>query len=93
MLVGICELELNLLESFSLKDKRSIIKSLIERIRHRFNVSISEIDLNDDWKRSIIGFSFVSNKRRHIDKTISSVLEFIEKDSRVEIIWENIEII
>ena len=93
MLVGICELELSLLESFSLKDKRSIIKSLTERIRHRFNVSISEIDLNDDWKRSIIGFSFVSNNRRHIDKTISSVLEFIEKDSRVEIIWENIEII
>jgi len=93
MIVGICSIKLMLYESNSLKDKRHIIKSVMGRIKSRFNVSIAEVGLNDSWKTSIIGFSCVTNDTGHANKTISKILNFIDGDSRVEIIDYNIEIL
>ena len=93
MIIGTCSLKLMIYESNSLKEKRQVIKSLIERIQSRFNVSIAEVDLNDKWALSIIGFACVSNNKKHINQTISNVLNFIDGDSRVEIIDSEIEIL
>ncbi len=93
MLVGCCTIELIIYEANSLKEKRSVVKSIIERIKAKFNVSISEIGANDTLRKSIIGFACVSNSKRHINKNISSVISYIENDYRVEIITENIEIL
>ena len=93
MIVGICSIKLMLYESNSLKDKRHIIKSVMGRIKSRFNVSIAEVGLNDSWKTSIIGFACVTNDTGHASETISKILKFIDGDSRVEIIDYNIEIL
>lgn len=93
MIVGICSVKLKIYESNSLKDKRHIIKSIIGRIQSRFNVSIAEIDLNNNWQRSLIGFSCVTNNTKHANQIISNVLKFIDGDNRVEIIEHNIEIL
>ena len=93
MIVGICSVKLKIYESNSLKDKRHIIKSIIGRIQSRFNVSIAEIDLNNNWQTSIIGFSCVTNNTKHANQIISNVLKFIDGDNRVEIIEHNIEIL
>ncbi len=93
MIVGICSVKLKIYESNSLKDKRHIIKSIIGRIQSRFNVSIAEIDLNNNWQMSIIGFSCVTNNTKHANQIISNVLKFIDGDNRVEIIEHNIEIL
>ena len=92
MIIGTCILKLTIYESNSLKDKRSVVKSIIGRIQSRFNVSIAEVDLNDTWKTSVIGFACVTNDRKHANQVISSVVNFIDGDSRVEIIDHNIEI-
>lgn len=92
MIIGTCTLKLTIYESNSLKDKRSVVKSIIGRIQSRFNVSIAEVDLNDTWKTSVIGFACVTNDRKHANQVISSVVNFIDGDSRVEIIDHNIEI-
>lgn len=92
MIIGACSIKLMIFESNSLKDKRHIIKSIIGKIQSRFNVSIAEIDLNDSWKTSIIGFVCVTNDTNHANQIISKVLKFIDGDSRVEIIDHNIEI-
>lgn len=92
MIIGTCTLKLTIYESNSLKDKRSVVKSIIGRIQSRFNVSIAEMDLNDTWKTSVIGFACVTNDRKHANQVISSVINFIDGDSRVEIIDHNIEI-
>jgi len=86
MVIGVCKIELSLDSVFSLKEKRHIIKSLIGRIKSRFNVSIAEIDLNDKWKSSIIGISCVSNDGGHADSMICKVVNFVENDGRVEVI-------
>ena len=93
MITGTCQLELRIYEADSLKGKRRVIKSIMEKLKCRFNISIAEIGLNDLWKSSIIGFACVSNKTDHVNEIISKVIKFIDGDSRVEIVDEIIEII
>ncbi|RKD29079.1 hypothetical protein BET03_05895 [Thermohalobacter berrensis] len=93
MVIGACTVELIIYEANSLKEKRQVIKSLIERIKSRYNTSIAEIDFNDKWRRSIIGFACVTNNTKHANKMVSNVLKFIERDSRVEVSNINIEIL
>ncbi|WIF94974.1 DUF503 domain-containing protein [Caminicella sporogenes] len=93
MIIGSCLIDLILYEVCSLKEKRQIIKSIIGRIQSRFNVSIAEVDLNDLWQRSQIGFVCVTTSSRHANQIINNVVKFIQNDSRVEIIKTNIEIL
>jgi uncharacterized protein YlxP (DUF503 family) len=92
MLVGIVRVVLFLPCSSSLKEKRFVLQSLKNKIRNRFNVSIAEVDFHDKWQRSCLGISCVSNDRRHIDEMISKVISAVEKDDRVEVMDQVIEI-
>lgn len=93
MIIASCSLKLMIYESNSLKDKRQVLKSLIERIKYRFNVSIAEVDLNDKWQVSVIGIVCVTKDRKHADQMISNVINFIDGDVRLEILEQNIEIL
>lgn len=86
MLVGTCQIELIIFESNSLKEKRHVIKSIIERIKSRFNVSIAEVDHNELWNRAVIGVAVVSNSKSLCESTLLKVIDFIDNDERVEII-------
>ena len=86
MHVGAMTVELFIGESSSLKEKRRHLKSVIEKMKSRFNVSIAEVDHHDLWQRSTVGVSCVSNERVQIDKVFSSVINFIENNGSVEII-------
>src|SRR6476646_3431773 len=50
--IGVLTLELRLENSHSLKDKRHVVKSLKDRLRHKFNVAVAEIEYQDLWKRA-----------------------------------------
>ncbi|NLK73236.1 MAG: DUF503 domain-containing protein [Clostridiales bacterium] len=91
MIVGICKVELLLFESNSLKEKRMIIKSIIGRIQSRFNASVAEVGYHDLWARSEIGIACVSTDTKHANQMLESIISFIEKDGRVEIISQEIE--
>ncbi|HZJ98369.1 MAG TPA: DUF503 domain-containing protein [Tissierellaceae bacterium] len=93
MIIGSCELKLKIFEANSLKEKRHTIKSIIGRLKSRFNISIAEIGLNDSWKTSMIGFACVTNDTQHANEIIDRVIKFIDGDSRVEIIEYNIELL
>lgn len=92
MMVGICSIKVIMYEVNSLKGKRQIIKSIIERVKGRFNVSIAEVGSQDKWQVAEIGFCCVSNSRKHTDSIINNVLHFIENDGRVDITECNVEI-
>lgn len=93
MIIGACTVKLMIYEANSLKDKRQVIKSMLGKIQSRYNVSISEVDLHDTWRSSVIGFACVSNQTSHAHQVISNVLRFIEGDTRVEITDHEIEIL
>ena len=82
MLIGVLETHLNLQGVTSLKAKRSIIKSLIGRLKSRFNVSISEVDHQDSKTVAVIGVAIVSNDARFLDQQIDTILDFMRNDGR-----------
>lgn len=85
MFVGVCQLGLILPDGNSLKDKRSVIKSIQERLRHRFNISIAEVGQQDNLRRAELGFAAVSNETIYLDSLMEKIIKYIENDGRVEI--------
>ncbi len=93
MLVGTCQIEILIYEANSLKDKRHVLKSIIERIKTRFNVSVSEVDYHELWNRSMIGIAVVSNSKAMCESVITKIIDFIDNDERVEIINHFMEVL
>jgi len=93
MVIGACRIFLSIDEAFSLKDKRHIVKSIVERIKSRFNASAAEVDLNDKWKNAVIGIACVSNDSGHADSMINSIVNFVENDGRAVLVDYTTEII
>jgi uncharacterized protein YlxP (DUF503 family) len=83
MIVGVMTVELYLGDANSLKEKRRIVKSLIERIKNRFNVSVSEVAQQDLWQRSTFGISIVSSDQAFVHKVFAAVIKFIEAQGTV----------
>ena len=94
MVVGICIIELHLPGVGSLKDKRSIIKSLSSRLHREFNVSCAEIDHHDIWKSAVLGVAVVSTAAGHAQSLLEKVVRWTETyRPDVTVVEHNIEII
>jgi uncharacterized protein YlxP (DUF503 family) len=87
-----CHIELHILESNSLKDKRRVLKSIKDRIRNAFNVAVAEVDDGDLWQSASIGVVTVSNQVRHANEVLSKVINFIERDLRIELVDYDMEV-
>ena len=84
MNVGICRVSLRLPENQSLKGKRRVLKSIITRVRSKFNVSVAEVDNQNLWQLATLGICFVSNDKRFTNEVLSKVVDFIV-DGRFEL--------
>ena len=94
MNVGVCKINLRLPENLSLKGKRQVLKSIITRIRNKFNVSVAEVDNHDLWQLATIGVCCVSNDNRFTNEVLSKVADFvINSRFEVEILDYEIEIL
>ena len=72
-IVGVLTLEIHVEYSHSLKEKRHVVKSLKDRLRERFNVSVAEIDHLDSWQASVIAAVTISNDRVHAEQVLHAV--------------------
>ncbi|MGI6129652.1 MAG: DUF503 domain-containing protein [bacterium] len=88
MITGTITVEIYLGDVFSLKEKRQIIRSIIARLRHRFNTSVAEVDRQDDHRWAVIGIACVANSTDHVNRQLDRVLDFLGKDGRFSV--ENI---
>lgn len=86
MYIGACVLTFHAAYVNSLKEKRMILKSIIEKTRHKFNVSIAEVDTQEEHKILTIGFACVSNEKRHIDSMLEHIIHFMEMHTEAELI-------
>ncbi|MFZ7132663.1 MAG: DUF503 domain-containing protein [Eubacteriales bacterium] len=86
MVTVICQVELKIFEANSLKDKRSVLRSIIEKIKNKNNISVIESDFQDFWQKSKIGLSFCSVMAGDAHKKVENVLSSIESNPYVEII-------
>lgn len=86
MIVGLLRVELHIPTSLSLKDKRSVLKSLKDQIHGRFNVAIAELDANEKWQRASLGVTTVGSDRRSVDGCLQQVVEWIRRNRFIELI-------
>ncbi len=89
MIVGVLRLELSLPGSTSLKDKRRLLQSLLDRLHNDFNVSAAEIDHQDHRRRAVVAVSCVSNESAHANAILSRVLAAVEREH--ELVVQGVE--
>ncbi|HEY4687595.1 MAG TPA: DUF503 domain-containing protein [Candidatus Subteraquimicrobiales bacterium] len=93
MKVGLAELELFLPESTSLKDKRRILKSIIDRVRNKYNVSIIEVNHFGLWQRATIAVANICKESKEIREIFSRIERLVEGFSQAEIIRREVHIL
>jgi len=77
MFVGVLRLTLHLPAPGSLKSKRHLIRSAIDRVKVRYNVSIAEVAENDLWQKSVLGVTAVSNDQAFVNETLDKVAGYV----------------
>lgn len=92
MMIGLLTVRLHIPESNSLKEKRMVIKSLKDKLRNRFNVSVSEVANHDKWQLADIAVANVSSERVSANRALNIVLNFIEDCKDVDIIDYHLEL-
>jgi uncharacterized protein YlxP (DUF503 family) len=85
VVVGTLEVHLRIEGSYSLKDKRRVLRSLIDRIRRDFHVSISEVADQDLWNVATVGAACVSNDSSHSQSVLAKVLEVFDACAEVRV--------
>jgi uncharacterized protein YlxP (DUF503 family) len=94
MIVVAATIDLHLGAVFSLKEKRSIIKSLIARLNKTFNIAVAEVDLHDVWQSAALGVAIVTTSAAHGESYLENILRWIEHNRPdIEIVDHTFEII
>ena len=87
MIVGACTIQLYLPGAHSLKDKRSVIRPLLNQLRRRFEVAAAEVDHQDLWQSAEIAIVTVANEAGHVYVILERAIHWIEDSYRqVEVV-------
>ena len=78
--------DLHVPESRSLKAKRAAIRPLVDGLRHRFRISVAEVDHLDQWQRAAIGVAVVSGSVTQLEQLLDSVERFVDTAEGVELL-------
>ena len=93
MHIGVCTIWLTIPDSYSLKQKRKVVKSITDRLKNRFNIAIAEVDELDRHQQAVLGVVSVSNDKRHLNRVLSYVVNFVEDALLAELTDYEIEIL
>ncbi len=93
-MIGILTIHLHLPACSSLKEKRGRILPLMARLRRKFNLSVAEMQLQDQWQDAVLGCAMVSNEAAHLQSALQTVGRWVEGnwpdgmvvDHRIELI-------
>ena len=84
MTVGVARVTLYLEDTFSLKDKRQVVRSITQKVRNQFNAGIAEVEDLDDARVATLAIVVVSNEANHAQEMLQTIIDFIER--RVELV-------
>jgi uncharacterized protein len=91
MIVAAARLTMIIPDNDSLKGKRKVVKSLIEKARHKFDAAIAEVGDNDLWQKAQVGIALVGNDPQLLETRMQQIMKFIENQYVVEIIDSQME--
>jgi uncharacterized protein YlxP (DUF503 family) len=92
MIVGAAAVEIHIHGSQSLKSKRGVVRSIAQRVRNRFNLSVAEVGGQDTWQLSVLGLATVGSDRRRVRSVLEQVLTFIEDLHLAEVLGSDVEL-
>ena len=92
MIVVAASITLMIPENASLKGKRRVVKSLIEKVRHKFEAAIAEVGDNDLWQKARIGVALVGNDSQLLESRLQQILQYMENQHLAEIIDSQVEL-
>jgi uncharacterized protein YlxP (DUF503 family) len=92
MIVGTLRVRLLLREARSLKDKRQVVKSIKDRLRNNFNVSVAEIEALDNRQLAVLGLAMVSNETHHLKVALGQIVEALRAHPVAELIDHEMEV-
>ncbi|MCK9377597.1 MAG: DUF503 domain-containing protein [Syntrophobacterales bacterium] len=92
MIIAAARLTLIIPENDSLKGKRKVVKSLIEKVRHKFDAAVAEVGDNDLWQKARIGIALVGNDSQLLESRLQQIMKFIENQYLTEIIDSQVEL-
>jgi len=93
MTVGVALVSFRLHEIHSLKDKRRIVKSLVEKSRSRFNVAVAEVEDQDVHQKASIGIAVIGNDGRVLNSLLDRIIDFMDSLSLADLVSREIELI
>ena len=93
MVVGTLKIEFLLYDNRSLKGKRKVVRSMVDKVKSKFNAAIAEVGSNDKWQKIELGVSTVGNDRRHVDSSLNHILDFLESLCLAQIVNTEMDII
>lgn len=93
MIIGTMAVTLHAPWVHSLKEKRTIVKSICAKVGNKFNVSIAEIDEQDTHQTIVIGVACIANQVNQVDSVLDNIINFIETSTQAEIMSVDREII
>ncbi len=93
MTVGAAVVEIHVHGSQSLKAKRGVVRSILQRVRNRFNVSAAEVGGTDTWQRAQLGFTAAGSDAETIRKVLERVLVFVEDLHLAEVLSCDVELV
>jgi hypothetical protein len=92
MIVGSLRVRLLLRESRSLKDKRQVVRSIIDRLHNGFNVSVAEVDSQDDCKLAVLGLALVGQSAYPVRTTLQKIVEALRSHPVAELLDHEIDV-
>jgi len=92
MIVGSLQVRLLVRESYSLKDKRQVVRSVKDRLRQAFNVSVAEVDEEDHRQLIVLGMAMVSNEAGHIRQAFDEIVAALRAHPVAEFISHEMEV-
>ena len=93
MVIGVLRLTLYLPESGSLKGKRRYLRSIKDRLRSQFNVSVAEVGYQDKWQKSELAVALAATDRDYADKVLQTIIGKVESWRLAEVLDVEVEII
>ena len=92
MYVGVATFELHIEHAQSLKEKRMVVRSLRDRVRQRFEVSIAEVALQDLHQRARMAVALVSGDHITVERTLEAILDLVENEAEARVVGWSPEI-
>lgn len=92
MYVAVGYIKIRIYESYSLKDRRQVVRSVVSKLQNKFNVSISELDSGEIWNIAEIGTAAVSSSRKILESVHQQIGKILDEDHRFEVVDYEVDI-